>query len=175
MTNPRDWHMAIGALAGALAASGHEQAYSYRAVSAYSDLADRPAVLSFTFPPGWVLPADVEAFAREIHEQIRAEMSPWGAPDPRTVKLLDLAERMVRALRRDETCIRGMLSERVLRDCWPAAIVAEASKRIDEANSRALRAENKCVIEIGKYHDRIASLKRTRAMRINPVDPRRPA
>lgn len=172
--------LAIDALAAALAASGRHQGYSFTTVEGRADPALMVATFTFRFPPGWVLPKDVAAFARELYEQLHIDQAAWmDAPDPRTLKLLDLANRMHSALRRDESAVSLMMSEQVLREHWPQAIVSESLRRIDDANARATRAEIRHGREMHDmreaYQKRIASLKRTRAMRVNPVDPRCPA
>lgn len=178
MTSPN--RLAIDALAAALAASGRHEGYSFTTVEGRPDPALMVATFAFRFPPGWVLPKGVAAFAREIYEQLHADQAAWmDAPDPRTLKLLDLANRMNSALRRDESAVSLMMSEQVLRELWPQAIVSESVRRIDDANARATREEIRRACEVHDireaYRKRIASLKRTRAMRTNPVDPRCPA
>ncbi len=178
MTSPN--RLAIDALAAALAASGRHKGYSFTTVEGRDDPALMVATFTFRFPPGWVLPKDVAAFARELYEQLYTDQAAWiDAPDPRMLKLLDLANRMHSALRRDESAVSLMMSEQVLREHWPQAIVAESVRRIDDANARTTREVIKHGREIHDmreaYRKRIASLKRTRAMRTNPIDPRRPA
>lgn len=168
--------MVIDALAAALLASGREQGRSFTEVAGRWSAGDRAAMFTFRFPPGWVLPRDVEAFARELYEQLNNEAAAsWGQPDPRTLKLLDLARRMHAALRQDESGVSLLLSDNVLRDRWPAAVAAEAVRRIEAAEHGREQARRSAFNLKAAYSARIASLKRTRAMRVNPADPRVPA
>ena len=175
-----DAQLAIAGLAAALEASGRTTGRSYTEVYGRLTFPHRAeASITFRFPPGWVLPKDVEAFAREIYDQLHADQAAWmDPPDPRTQKLLDLASRMVKALRHDTSSLQVALSDGVLRDHWPAGVVAAAQREIEREQGYTRLAERKARDWRDKHDrlkDRIASLKRTRAMRVNPADPRRPA
>jgi hypothetical protein len=175
-----DAQLAIAGLAAALEASGRTTGRSYTEVYGRLTFPHRAeASITFRFPPGWVLPKDVEAFARELYDQLHADQAAWmDPPDPRTQKLLDLANRMIKALRHDQSSLQVAISDGVLRDHWPAGVVAAAQREIEQAQAATRMAEREVRHWEGKHwtlKGRIASLKRTRAMRVNPADPRRPA
>lgn len=173
--------LAIDGLAAALEASGRSSGHSYTSVHGRADDRHDVATFTFRFPPGWVMPKDVEAFVHELHEQLRAEWQRMGLAeeqDPRTRRLLDLAQRMLVALRQDEGALQAAITNNVLRDQWPAGVVTAAQREIEAVHVN-LRLERSMGMHWRRQHAalkaRVDSLKRTRAMRINPVDPRRPA
>jgi hypothetical protein len=175
-----DAQLAIAGLAAALESSGRTTGRSYTEVYGRLTFPHRAeASITFRFPPGWVLPKDVEAFARELYDQLHADQAAWmDPPDPRTQKLLDLANRMITALRHDQSSLQVAISDGVLRDHWPAGVVAVALRE-NEIERERTRLERSMGLHWKRQLDalkrRTDSLRSIRAMRVNPADPRRPA
>ena len=126
------------------------------------------AAFTFHMRPGWIIPSAAQAFVAGL------------IAEPPSPRVSALAREFVQLLNKDVACVSYGITEQVLREVWPRAL----SRRIEDLEARAsfttaqltarTREAVKATARADAYAARVRSIKQTRALPVNPADPRTP-